>query len=132
MAIVAVQVKALRILTAVEGKARWVQARANPEVGVVGPIIFPQQLAHGQWPSGFVAVYARGEIQFFTGRQGHVSERQQIQAVGTRELFDLPTELARCLKVVAQDLLDVDDFTQVSALVPAETLDGMRHGEKLP
>ena len=119
------------ILATIEWKAARIQARAKPDVGTLGPLVFLQQLARGQRPGRFVAVNAGGQIKPSARRLDHTAQCQQIQSFGSRQLVNLPAKPPRRIEVIAQDLLDIDGFAKISALVPAEALDGMSHADNL-
>ena len=75
---------------------------------------------------------AAGKVEFRSRRSDFAAKRQQIQFVGNRKLLDLPAEFARSREIIAQDLFDINGLAEVTAFVPAEALDGMRHDGKLP
>src|SRR5436189_3014904 len=77
-------------------------------------------------------MYSCRDVQFLARPLNLAPERQQVQIVGNRDLLNLPAELARHSDIIKQDLMDIDRFPQVSAFVPSQTLDGMRHGENIP
>jgi hypothetical protein len=60
--VLAIQIEALRVLAAVGGEARGIQARTEPEVDVLRPGVLLNERAHGERPGGFVPVDPGGEI----------------------------------------------------------------------
>ena len=64
--VVAVQVEASGIFARAQLAALRVEARANPEVEVVGPGIVPDQIAQGHQSGRFVAVDSGREVESWT------------------------------------------------------------------
>jgi len=57
-----VEVNALVVLAAVQNETHWIQARAEPELGVRRPLVFPEQAQRRERPGRLVAMNAGTQI----------------------------------------------------------------------
>src|SRR5438309_3017826 len=119
MAIVAIEIHAVRVFTPVQRKTTWIQAGTKPEVRIRRPAIFPQQLANGLRAGGFIAMDAGRDVEPCSRRPDDAAKRKQIQFIRNRKLVDLPAEFSRGIEIIAQDLIDINGLSEVTAFVPA-------------
>jgi hypothetical protein len=60
--VLAVEVRALRILSPIQEKSGRIQARTEPQIQVSGPPILHQKLPNSEWPSWLISMDPRGNI----------------------------------------------------------------------
>src|SRR5437899_2805313 len=63
--IIAIQIDAVLVLAPVEFEPFRVQARDEPDIQMLGPLVLLKKLQHGQWTGRFIAMNAGGDINVF-------------------------------------------------------------------
>src|SRR5690242_8943971 len=114
MAVVAVEIDSCSALAFIERKASGVQAGTKPDIDLLGPLIFLQQLHDSNRPRRFVTVDSSGKIKaprtntFFA-----VSD--QLRAVGDCETIPVPAVVQCSPLDIFQHGLNIDFLTEIAA-----------------
>ena len=109
--VLAVKVRAVSILTPVQRETRGIQTRTQPYRQIIRPLIFLQELPHGQRSSRFVAVDAGGEVEagkvgcvpcsVFRVARGGAGESKEARFGGSKKFFDGPAVRPRRSHAIA-------------------------------
>ena len=120
MLIITVEIIAHGVLARISREAGRVQARAEPQCGVLRPDIFGDEPAHGQGRSGLIAMNSGGKIDIPMRRYQGAMQRKKANIVFSFQPVDRPPVGLGCSEAIIKNSLNIDGLAKIAALVKAQ------------
>ena len=120
MLIITVEIIARGVLPCIGREAGGVQARTDPQSGILRPNIFGDEPAHGQRCRRFITMNATGKIDFSVRRCRGTMQRQKANIFSSFQPVDRPPVGLSCNEAIIKNSLNIDGLAEIAALVKAQ------------